>query len=86
MNVQSELRALSNKAVKLSMSEHSMSEASFKVVKDEALSLLKQLFGEISREYRVVYWSNSPATIAKVLNHILARTSAQITDKVAVNL
>ncbi len=53
---------------------HIVDEAKFIMLKNEILGILNTLFGETSRQYRVVKLTNSPATVLKVMNHILART------------
>ena len=61
-------------------------EAKFETLKKEILDVLKTLFGEASREYRVVKLTNSPATVFKVMNHIAARTETLTSIKTAVNM
>ncbi len=63
-------------------------EAKFETLKKEILDVLKTLFGEASREYRVVKLTNSPATVFKVMNHIAARTKTKTLTsiKTAVNM
>ncbi len=65
---------------------HIVDEAKFKTLKNEILNILKTLFGEASREYRVVKLTNSPATVVKVMNHIAARTEIRTSINIAVNL
>lgn len=61
---------------------HIVNQAKFITLKKEILDILKTLFGETSREYRVVKLTDSPATVYKVMNHIAARTSTEF----AVNM
>lgn len=70
MRFSSEMAKLSGKLEKLAKSGE---EAKFNGLKEETLSVLKLLFGETSREYRVVLLTSSPMTIIKVLKHILTR-------------
>jgi hypothetical protein len=55
-----------------------LSEASnalkFPAIKERLLVVLRELYGESSREFRVVKLTNSPATVAKVVDHIIRRT------------
>lgn len=57
---------------------HIVDEAKFKTLKKEILDNLKTLFGEVSREYRVVKLSNSPTTVFKVMDHIAARPAVNM--------
>ena len=65
-----EMVKLSGKLEKLAKSGE---EAALNALKEETLSVLKLLFGETSREYRVVLLTSSPMTIVKVLKHIMNR-------------
>lgn len=56
-------------------------EEEFVTIKNEILDILRTLYGETSREYRVVKLSSSPATAVKVLKHIAGRTTDVITLK-----
>jgi len=49
-------------------------EGEFVTRKKEILVILSTLYGETSREYRVVQLSSSPVTAVKVLNHIAGRS------------
>ena len=51
-------------------------ESKFITLKKEILAILKDSFGDTSREYRVVKLTNSAATVAKVMKHIAARPEA----------
>jgi enhancing lycopene biosynthesis protein 2 len=70
MRFGSEMVKLSGKLEKLAKSGE---EAALNALKEETLSVLKLLFGETSREYRVVLLTSSPMTIVKVLKHIMNR-------------
>ena len=61
-------------------------EPKFITLKKEVLDILKTMFGEMSREYRVVKITNSPATVFKVMNHIAARSDNTTSINVAVNM
>ena len=65
---------------------HIVDEEKFKTLKKEILDNLKTLFGDVSREYRVVKLSNSPATVFKVMDHIATRTEVLTNIKPAVNM
>jgi len=54
-------------------------------IKAEVLDILKVLFGENSREYKVVKQTTSSATIVKVLNHIFDRAEVS-SNAIAVNM
>lgn len=58
----------------------------FITLKNEVLDILKTLFGETSREYRVVKLTSSPATVFKVMNHIAARNKTLTSTNIAVNM
>jgi hypothetical protein len=49
-------------------------EVKFKALKEKLLVILSELYGETSREFRVVKLTNSPATVTKVIDHIIRRT------------
>ncbi|WP_425805563.1 hypothetical protein [Desulfitobacterium sp. Sab5] len=57
---------------------HIVDEAKFNTLKNQVLDNLKTLFGETSREYRVVKCTKSPSTVYKVMNHIASRTNLNI--------
>ncbi len=61
-------------------------EAKFNTLKQEILDVLNTLFGEASREYRIVKLTNSLVTVFKVMNHISARTENLTRIKTAVNM
>jgi len=48
-------------------------EEKFVKIKRNILDILNTLYGETSREYRVVKLTSSPATAVKVLKHIAGR-------------
>ncbi len=79
-----EFKTLSSEIENLLKRDHH--EAKFKTLKNEILDTLKTLFGEASREYRVVKLTNSPAIVCKVMNHIAARTETLTSIKTAVNM
>lgn len=72
--------------LKRDQQHHIHDETKFKTLKNRILNVLKTLFGEASREYRVVKLTNSPATVFKVMNHIAARTEPLTSIKTAVNM
>ncbi|AGA68164.1 hypothetical protein Desdi_0635 [Desulfitobacterium dichloroeliminans LMG P-21439] len=80
MSFQNEFLTLHGEIKKLSkLDQHNFNaESKFSNLKEQVLNVLKALFGETSREYRVVRLTNSPATITKVMNHIANRTSQNI--------
>ncbi len=84
MHFQTEFRALYSEIEKLVKRDqsHIVEQAKFVTLKNEILGILKSLFGEASREYRVVKLTDSPATVFKVMSHIAARTETGI----AVNM
>ncbi|MGC7871298.1 hypothetical protein ACPUYX_07160 [Desulfosporosinus sp. SYSU MS00001] len=45
----------------------------FGAIKEKILEILGDLYGKNSREFRVVKLTNSPATVVKVVNHIIER-------------
>lgn len=83
-----EFKTLSSEIENLVKRDHHnvVSKAKFKTLKNEILDTLKTLFGEASREYRVVNLTNSPAIVFKVMNHITARTQTLTSVKTAVNM
>jgi hypothetical protein len=56
----------------------SVEEEEFVTKKEEILYILSTLYGETSREYRVVKLSSSPATAVKVLKHIVGRPQTSL--------
>ncbi|NMA69987.1 MAG: hypothetical protein GX958_11300 [Desulfitobacterium sp.] len=69
------------------LEQHNISiEVNFSALKEQILVVLKSLFGDTSREYRVVKLTNSPATVVKVMNHIAARTNHFMSKNTAVNI
>ena len=85
---QNQFKTLYSEIEKLSKSENHdvVGEAEFKTLQNKILDILKTLFGEASREYRVVKLTNSPATVFKVMNHIAARPDTLTRMKTAVNM
>ncbi|MHB8124844.1 MAG: hypothetical protein ACYDEJ_04225 [Desulfitobacteriaceae bacterium] len=66
---------------------HIVDEAKFITLRNGILDIVKTLFGETSREYRVLKLTNSPATVIKVMNHIAARTETLTSiNNIAVNM
>lgn len=61
-------------------------EATFLAAKDKVLTILNVLYGEKSREFRVVKLTSSPATVVKVINHILGRSDMNSLSSKVVNL
>lgn len=70
----------------LKPTHHITDEVKFETLKKEILDILKALFGEASREYRVVKLTHSPATVFKVMNHVAARAETLTSVKAAVNM
>jgi regulator of replication initiation timing len=87
MHLQNEFKTLYNEIELLKRDQHYIvGEGKLLTLKNEILDILKTLFGETSREYRVVKLTNSPATMFKVMNHIASRTETLISIKTAVNM
>ena len=87
MHLQNEFTTLYKEIELLKRDQHSIvGEGKLVTLKNEILDILKTLFGETSREYRVVKLTNSPATMFKVMNHIASRTETLISIKTAVNM
>jgi len=88
MYFQNEFKTLSNEIEQLLKSDPHpfVGQPKFVTLKKEILAILKTLFGETSREYRVVKLTNSPATVFKVMNHINSRTETLTSIKTAVNM
>lgn len=61
-------------------------EAGFIDTKAKVLEILRVLYGENSREFRVVKLTYSPATIVKVVNHIISRSDRISPQTKAVNM
>ena len=61
-------------------------EATFFAAKGKVLAILNVLYGEKSREFRVVKLTNSPATVVKVVNHILGRSDLNSLSSKVINL
>ncbi|WP_407314300.1 hypothetical protein [Desulfosporosinus sp. SB140] len=61
-------------------------EATFFAAKEKVLSILNVLYGEKSREFRVVKLTSSPATVVKVVNHIICRPDMNSLSSKVVNL
>lgn len=74
MGYRSELAKIAAEIEKLLSDRFSSGkEDEFRARKREVLNIMKILFGEASREYRVVKLSALPGTTLKVVNHVLAR-------------
>jgi len=88
MRFRNELEALYSEIEKLVVRDqhHIVDDAKFITIKDEILDVFKTLFGEASREFRVVKLTSSPATVVKVMNHIAARTETLTSSNIAVNM
>jgi len=87
MHLQNEFNTLYNEIELMKRDRHyNVGEGKFITLKNEILDILKTLFGETSREYRVVKLTNSPATVFKVMYHIASRTETLISIKTAVNM
>ena len=87
MHLQNEFETLYNEIELLKRDQHYIvGEGKFITLKKQILDVLKTLFSETSREYRVVKLTNSPATVFKVMNHIASRTETLFSIKTAVNM
>lgn len=88
MHFWNEFKPLSSEIEKLLKRDqhHIVDKSKFITLKTEILDILKTLFGETSREYRVVKLTNSPATVFKVMNHIAARNETLTSSNIVVNL
>ncbi|MFA6808569.1 MAG: hypothetical protein WCR27_06210 [Eubacteriales bacterium] len=88
MRFQNEFKTLYSEIEKLLKRDqpHLVDETKFVTLKKQILDIFKSLFGETSREYRVVKLTNSPATVAKVMSHIAARTETLTSNNIAVNI
>ena len=75
MNFRNDFTTLYNDIEKLLKRDqhHMAEEAKFITLKNEILDIVRTLFGETSRHYRVVKLTNSPATVLKVMSHIAAK-------------
>lgn len=58
----------------------------FIAIKKEILGTLRILYGENSREFKVVKLTSLPVTVVKVLKHIVGRTDENSRNSVIVNL
>jgi len=61
-------------------------EAKFNAAKGKVLDIIKALYGETSREFRVVKLTCSPATVVKVVNHIISRSNMNSPYTKVVNM
>lgn len=61
-------------------------EAAFFAAKGKVLAILNVLYGEKSREFRVVKLTSSPATVVKVVKHIMDRPDRNTLCSKVVNL
>lgn len=61
-------------------------ETTFFAAKGKVLDILNVLYGEKSREFRVVNLTSSPATVVKVVNHIIRRSDMSSPSSEVVNL
>ena len=61
-------------------------EAKFFAAKGKVLDILNVLYGEKSREFRVVKLTSSPATVLKVVNHVMRRSDMDSPSSKVVNL
>ncbi|KGK86263.1 hypothetical protein DP73_17365 [Desulfosporosinus sp. HMP52] len=83
-----ELLQLSHKIEQLCMPDSRIAndEAGFIDTKAKVLGILRVLYGENSREFRVVILTYSPATVVKVVNHIISRSDKITSQTKAVNM
>lgn len=59
-------------------------EVTFFAAKEKVMDILNLLYGEKSREFRVVKLTSSPATVVKVINHVIRRADMNsLTTKIA---
>ncbi|SDH80067.1 hypothetical protein [Desulfosporosinus hippei] len=61
-------------------------EAGFIDTKAKVLGILRVLYGEKSREFRVVKLTYSPATVVKVVNYIISSSDRISPQSKAVNM
>ena len=61
-------------------------ETTFFAAKGKVLEILNVMYGEKSREFRVVKLTSSPATVVKVVNHIMRRSDMNLPSSKVVNL
>lgn len=54
--------------------------------KNEILSILRMLYGENSREFKVVYSTSLPVTVVKVLKHVIKRRDVHTRNNVLANV
>ncbi|EHQ89627.1 hypothetical protein [Desulfosporosinus youngiae] len=60
--------------------------AAFFAAKGKVLTILNVLYGEKSREFRVVKLTSSPATVVKVVKHIMDSPDRNTLSSKVVNL
>ena len=61
-------------------------ETTFFAAKGKVLDILNDMYGEKSREFRVVKLTSLPATVVKVVNHIMRRSDMNLPSSKVVNL
>lgn len=61
-------------------------EAAFFAAKGKVLDIINVLYGEKSREFRVIKLTSSPATVVKVVNHVILRSDMNSPSSKVVNL
>lgn len=88
MRFWTELKKLTRDFEKLTTNDLSCSdkEVKFINIKNEILDILRKLYGENSREFKVVKQTTSSITITKVINHILGREDVFTVNSIAVNM
>lgn len=88
MRIWSELKKLGADIEKIAACDlhGSAKDAKLATIKNEIVVILRILFGENSREVKVVKQTTSSATIVKVLNHVDNRRDTVNLDQLAVNM
>ncbi|AET69694.1 hypothetical protein Desor_4261 [Desulfosporosinus orientis DSM 765] len=88
LHIRSELAALGQEIEQLWAPELRgvSDETTFFAAKGKVLAILNLLYGEKSREFRVVKLTSSPDTVVKVVNHILSRSDLNSLSSKVVNL
>lgn len=88
LHFRTELAQLSCEIEKLWVSDlrGASDEVKFMAIKEKILAILKLVYGETSREFRVVKLTCSPATVVKVVNHIIHRAIENSPNTNVVNM
>lgn len=57
-------------------------QVKFAAIKEKILAIVREVYGETSREFRVIRLTASPVTVIKVIDHIVSRTQPTPNTKV----